>query len=171
MTKKRKRSIKSTKKAAWIAFSKYIRLRDSIATTGTTDYCVCITCLETVPTEYSKGLNTLQAGHAIAGRSKNILFDEDLVYGQCAACNCIHGGRLSEFACKMIDKFGKKWFEARCFISRKPAETRWSIQELDEIKQKYKDKYEELLNNGIVKNPSITNFDKFIESAKQFLSI
>ena len=41
---------------------------------------------------------------------------------------------------------GKEWFEEKCFISRKPAETRWSIQELDEIKQKYKDKYEELLN-------------------------
>ena len=32
----------------------------------------------------------------------------------------------------------------------------------------YDPKYEELLNNGIVKNPSITNFNKFIESAKQF---
>ena len=32
----------------------------------------------------------------------------------------------------------------------------------------YDSKYENLLNNGIVENPSITNFDKFIESAKQF---
>ena len=46
----------------------------------------------------------------------------------------------------MIDKFGKEWFEQKCFIARKPAETKWSIQELDETKQKYKDKYEELLN-------------------------
>ena len=146
MTKKRKRSIKSAKQGAWVAFSKYIRLRDSLATTNTTERCVCITCKETVPTKYVAGFNTLQAGHSIAGRSKNILFDEDLVYGQCAACNCIHGGRLSEFAIIMIDKFGKEWFEEKCFIARKPSETKWSIQELDEIKQKYKQKYEELLN-------------------------
>ena len=29
-------------------------------------------------------------------------------------------------------------------------------------------KYEDLLNKGIVKNPIITNIDKFIESAKEF---
>ena len=33
---------------------------------------------------------------------------------------------------------------------------------------KYDSKYNELLNRGIVKNPSITNIDKFIESAKKF---
>ena len=35
---------------------------------------------------------------------------------------------------------------------------------------KYDSKFEELLNNGIVKNPSITNIDKFIESAKTFFT-
>ena len=145
MTKKRKRSMKSTKKAAWEAFSKYIRLRDSIATTGTVDQCVCITCKETVPTKYYAGFNTIQAGHAIAGRSYNILFDEELVYGQCQACNCIHGGRLSEYAIIMIDKFGKEWFEEKCFIARKPATKKWTINDLDEIKKIYKKKYEELL--------------------------
>ena len=33
---------------------------------------------------------------------------------------------------------------------------------------KYDKKYEKLLNKGIVKNPSVTNIDKFIESAKKF---
>ena len=33
---------------------------------------------------------------------------------------------------------------------------------------KYDSKYDELLNKGIVKNPPITNIDKFIESAKRF---
>jgi len=33
---------------------------------------------------------------------------------------------------------------------------------------KYDVKFDELLNKGIVKNPSITNIDKFIESAKMF---
>ena len=32
----------------------------------------------------------------------------------------------------------------------------------------YDSKFDELLNKGIVKNPSITNIDKFIESAKKF---
>ena len=33
---------------------------------------------------------------------------------------------------------------------------------------KYDEKFDELLNKGIVKNPSITNIDKFIDSAKKF---
>ena len=33
---------------------------------------------------------------------------------------------------------------------------------------KYDEKFDELLNKGIVKNPSITNIDKFIHSAKKF---
>jgi len=32
----------------------------------------------------------------------------------------------------------------------------------------YDSKFDKLLNKGIVKNPSITNIDKFIESAKKF---
>ena len=32
----------------------------------------------------------------------------------------------------------------------------------------YDSKFDELLNKGIVKNPPITNIDKFIESAKKF---
>ena len=32
----------------------------------------------------------------------------------------------------------------------------------------YDSKFDELLNKGIVKNPSITNIDKFIDSAKKF---
>jgi len=33
---------------------------------------------------------------------------------------------------------------------------------------KYNSKFDNLLNKGIIKNPSITNIDKFIESAKRF---
>ena len=32
----------------------------------------------------------------------------------------------------------------------------------------YDSKFDDLLNNGIVKNPSVTNIDKFIDSAKMF---
>ena len=32
----------------------------------------------------------------------------------------------------------------------------------------YDSKFDELLNKGIVKNPSVTNIDKFIDSAKKF---
>ena len=33
---------------------------------------------------------------------------------------------------------------------------------------KYDMRFDKLLNNGIIKNPPITNIDKFIESAKKF---
>ena len=46
----------------------------------------------------------------------------------------------------MIDKFGKEWFEEKLFISRKPAAVKWTIESLDEIRDKYKLKYQELLD-------------------------
>ena len=141
---KRKRTVGTAKKGAWTAFSKYIRARDSLATTGTLTHCRCITCNEVFPSDWQKHGNYIQAGHAIDGRSKNILFDEDLVNGQCSVCNCIHNGRLSEYAVIMIDKYGKEWFEEKCRFARKPAEKTWNIQDLDELRDYYKQKLEEL---------------------------
>ena len=39
---------------------------------------------------------------------------------------------------------------------------------MDQIIIEYDSKFDELLNKGVVENPSITNIDKFIKSAKRF---
>mgnify|MGYP003125457501 CR=1 FL=1 len=144
MPKKKKRTVSVAKKDAWKAFSEYIRLRDAIKTTKSKTRCRCITCGNVYPIAWQRDGVYTQAGHAIDGRAKNILFDEDLVNGQCSACNCVHNGRLSEYALIMLERYGKEWFEEKCRIARLPAEKPWNVVDLDEIRDHYKAKKKEL---------------------------
>jgi len=136
--KKKKRKIRTARDAAWMWFSRYIRLRDSLATTGTTTSCVCVTCGGTFPTSSSdRSVVAMQAGHAIDGRGRGILFDEEIVNGQCRNCNVMHNGRLPEYAVHMCRKHSIDWYDER--IQRARGEQgRWTLQELDEIRDHYK---------------------------------
>ena len=139
MKRKTKRpSIKTAKAKAWKAFSRYIRLRDSLATTGTLTECVCATCGKRLPTFFvNRQTNYIQAGHAIDGRGKNILFDEEAVYGQCQVCNVVFNGRLPEYTLLMEAKYGKEYWAEKIAFARKPAKMSWRIPALDEIREKY----------------------------------
>lgn len=89
---RKKTSVSSAKNAAWKEFSRYIRLRDCIKTTGDTDAGICITCGKLIPYGNS------QAGHFIAGRTNGVLFNEDIVHLQCYGCNvCNHGEQLEYY--------------------------------------------------------------------------
>jgi NAD-dependent SIR2 family protein deacetylase len=92
------------KATAWKNFSKYIRARDCLATTGSLEYCKCITCGEIVPAE------RIDAGHMIGGRSGGILFDETIVFGQCIKCNREGGGQYEVFKRIMIERNGEEWY-------------------------------------------------------------
>lgn len=149
VTKKKRTTVGKAKAKAWREFSRYIRLRDSLATTKTLDKCACITCGEVFPTFYlDKKTNYTQAGHAIDGRGKNILFDEDLVNGQCRNCNCIFNGRLPEYAHIMIKKYGIDWWEDKLIFARKPAAKPWNVNDLIEIELLYKDKIKVLTDSA-----------------------
>jgi len=65
----------------WKLFSRYIRLRDCIKTTGTTDWGLCRTC------QRKYHFKKLQAGHFIPGRTRAVLFDPRCVHIQCYRCN------------------------------------------------------------------------------------
>jgi len=65
----------------WPLFSRYIRLRDCIKTTGTTDWGLCRTC------QRKYHFKRLQAGHFIPGRMRAVLFDPRCVHIQCYRCN------------------------------------------------------------------------------------
>lgn len=73
----KKSETKRAKATAWKWFSKYIKLRDCLATRNSTEECKCVTCGAIVSGRL------LHAGHAIGGRNDSILFDEELVNGQC----------------------------------------------------------------------------------------
>lgn len=141
-TKLPKKKITAIRKTAWGWFSKYTRLRDCLLTTGTTDYCLCVTCGE--KTHWNK----LHAGHAIGGRNNTILFDERLVNGQCYTCNMPEdmgglGGNYARYHIWYIETYGYAEFREKEILSRQVI--KYTYEELKEISDKYRQKYRELL--------------------------
>jgi len=136
--RKNKTPYTRAKNRAWKAFSDYIRARDCLKTTGTLTECYCVTCGKRV--EYKK----IQAGHAIGTRRMSILFDKELVNGQCDVCNGYGGGMYPEYHLWFIETYGKKMLEEK--VRLKNQSVKLKISDLDEITQKYKDKLLELKN-------------------------
>ena len=93
---------KKAKAKAWRAFSKYVRLRDCIATTGTTEEGVCYTCGKAFP------IGKLQAGHLVHGRTNNILFDEEYVKAQCFQCNIPRQGEQAKFFIHAVEEYSER---------------------------------------------------------------
>lgn len=134
---RKKKTIQSCKNKAWQSFSRYIRTRDAIATTGDTDSLICCTCSKLIPFKQS------QAGHFIAGRTNALLFDEDIVHGQCYACNvCNHGEQLEYYY-----YMKKRYSEEQILEMRKLRykTVKYTEEDLIEIAKKYRDMTEELL--------------------------
>lgn len=138
MSGKKKTISKSKAKAkAWSEFSKYIRTRDAIATTGDTDSLICCTCGKLIPFKQS------QAGHFIAGRTNALLFDEDIVHGQCYACNvCNHGEQLEYYYYMKRHYTEEQILEMR---KLRYETVKYTPEDLIEIAEKYKVKYDELI--------------------------
>lgn len=103
-TRKTKTGRQKAKNEAWRVFSIYIRTRDCIRFTGGTTEGKCVTCNRTYP------FRLLQAGHFIQGRGNTVLFDERLVYSQCAGCNMNppigKGGNYVEYFRFMLEEVG-----------------------------------------------------------------
>ena len=122
------------KKTAWKWFSKYIRLRDCLRTTGTPEAGKCITCGRI------KLFSELQAGHGIGGRSNSILFDEDIVNAQCIHCNYYLTGNYEKYITILIDRHGRDWYDQKLILSRHPCKLDFKI-----ISDYYRNKYKELI--------------------------
>ncbi len=98
---KSKKSLAKVKKKLWVLFSTYIRMRDGLKTTGSTEWGLCITCGK----RYHFKL--LQAGHFIAGRHSSNLFSERGVNAQCYNCNINLRGNTLEYRRKVIELYGE----------------------------------------------------------------
>lgn len=98
--KVKKPSISSQKKKAWDLFSRYIRLRDCLKTTGCTSFGLCITC------QKRYHFKLLQAGHFISGRHNANLFSEKGTHAQCYNCNINLRGNTLEYRRKIIKMYG-----------------------------------------------------------------
>ena len=81
-------------------FSRYIRLRDCLATTGTPVRGRCITC------GVVKDYQDLEAGHFQSRRYGATRFDIRNVNIQCESCNRFHSGRQEIYAKAIDRKYG-----------------------------------------------------------------
>ena len=139
----KKKGVKYWKKKAWDEFSKYIRLRDAIKTTGTKENLVCCTCGKQYPA-FGKGC--AQAGHFVPSRSHALLFRESGVHGQCYNCNQTLKGNWVSYEEFMLFNYGPKITKEE--KAAKYSGLKYTACELEEIYHKYKQKiYEELVKS------------------------
>lgn len=125
--KERLKTHKDYLREAQEKFNEYIRLRDKDKG--------CISCTKPFTQKYD-------AGHFYSvGGNPSIRLNEDNAHGQCVYCNRDKHGNLLEYADRLPQRIGtealEKLKEAR-HIKRK-----YSIQELIEIKERYKNKIKE----------------------------
>lgn len=140
MPVKKKKTLSKAKKEAWEWFSKYIRLRDCLITMGSKEQGKCITCGRVYP------LKSLQAGHFLAGRTNAILFEETNCHAQCYGCNVMKGGEQYEYGLRMVDMYGQEEIDRLRALKKTTRE--FTVEELEAIKEEYKDLYQEALKNN-----------------------
>ena len=118
------------KKQCWILFSRYIRLRDCLKTTGTTTHGKCYTCANIVELRHG------QAGHFVAGRHNANLFSERGCHLQDAQCNIYLHGNTLEYRRQIVLEYGEG---ADLELEKEAAVTKkFTIQELEDLIEHYK---------------------------------
>lgn len=128
----KKKTVSSARKKAWTAFSRFIRLRDTIER-GSGEYVPCTTCGSI------KHWKEQQAGHFIPQAQGNaVRFDERNVHTQCYRCNINLGGNGPEYYPFMENEYG---IDVIAELKRLSNTTRkYSISELEEMEKEYKER-------------------------------
>ena len=134
----KKKTLSKVKKDTWNIFSKFIRTRDCLETTGCSSWGFCITCKEPKRLHFK----VLQAGHFIAGRNNAVLFSEKGVHAQCYNCNINLKGNTLVYRRKIIEMYGEGYDE----VLEKESWTtvKYTIPDLLEMQDYYKAKILEL---------------------------
>ena len=137
--KSKTKGLKYWKKKAWDEFSKYVRLRDALRTTGDRHYARCCSCNKAYP---AFGVGCGQAGHYVNGRTHALLFRERGVHFQCYNCNQTLKGNWVEYDKFMLETYGQEIANEE--KAAKDSNLKYNAAEMQEIYEKYKAKYEEL---------------------------
>ena len=136
--KSKKTPYQKAKDKAWSAFSRFIRTRDCLKTTGDPEWGICYTC------RTKHNFKNLQAGHYVQGRHNSILFSEDGVNAQCRQCNIFKGGNLKEYRKHLIEEYGEGFPDK--LDEQNILRDKFTEEELAEITRIYTDKTEVLAN-------------------------
>ena len=94
-------TLSALKDDVWAIFSRFIRTRGCLQSTGTLYQGKCVTCGRVY--DFKK----LQAGHFIDGRTNSILFDETGCHPQCHGCNMFKSGAKLEYREWMVKNYGE----------------------------------------------------------------
>ena len=132
----KKLKTKKLKAKCWRTFSNYIRMRDCLETTGTTERGRCCTCGKIIPYKGS------HAGHFLPGRHNANLFDEHGCHLQCVHCNTYLQGAGAEYYKFMLNKYGQK--EIDRLMKQNRTTKKWKPGELKELEQHFRDKIGEI---------------------------
>lgn len=119
----------------WLEFSRYIRYRDCLRTTGATSQGRCVTCDRQYP------FNTLQAGHFISRVSYATRYDERNVHAQCPSCNLFKKGNIDEYFVRMEQMYGREVVDE--LLSLKHSSRRFKRYEIEELVIYYREKNKE----------------------------
>jgi hypothetical protein len=128
---------KRAKDRAWEWFSKYVRLRDCLKTTGTPERGKCYTC------DVLKPLEELQAGHLVQGRYDSVLFQERGVHAQCIPCNNYKNGAIDVYYMLMVKEHGKEYVEELVMEKFKPV--KYHENDYREIADDYRQRYNDMM--------------------------
>ena len=135
LTKERKEKLKTRNdwiKECQVAFNAYIKERDKDKP--------CICCGK--PLGESQVGGGFDAGHyRSVGSSPHLRFNEDNCHGQRKYCNNWRSGNAVDYRLGLIERIGIERVEA---LEADNEPKKWTIDELKEIKQKYKLKLKEL---------------------------
>lgn len=123
--KKKKLSVGNLKKKVWTQFSIFIRTRGA----DLDGWNTCVTC------GARKFWKDLQAGHFIAGRLNNNLFDEDGCHPQCSTCNVLRSGNTVRYYRWMVENYGEQTITA--LLYRNNQTRKWQAGELQELLDHY----------------------------------
>lgn len=137
-----KKTVSKAKKKAWAEFSRYIRARDCLRTTGTVDAGRCVTCGKVYPFE------KLQAGHFVPGRRNAGLFDERGVHAQCYACNVGLHGNWPEYLQFMVSEYGQDVVDE--LIRLRHVTVKYTISDLERMAAEYRERTKELVEGVYV---------------------
>jgi hypothetical protein len=132
----KKGSLNWWKKKAWEQFSKYVRIRDALRTTGDIRQLVCCSCGKLYP---AFGVGCAQGGHFIPGRGNSVLFEEHGVHGQCYNCNMRMNGNWVGYYRFMLKQYGQEEIDRLMFQSRQPR--KYTAFDLEELRDEYKRLY------------------------------
>lgn len=131
-----KLSVSKEKKKTWAVFSKYIRLRDAVRTTGTLAEAKCVSCQKKYP------IKSLQAGHFVSRTHTSVMFDEQNVHAQCVGCNMFKQGNFAGYLEEMRRLYGETVIDR--ILSTRFEIKRFKASELLEMKEMYKQKIKEM---------------------------